>query len=123
MVKPSKVKNKRRWRRRNHVRAGLPADSQRPRLSVHRSNKHIYCQIIDDEVGKTLASASTKDKSIRDQLSYGGNCDAAQIVGKAIAERASSAGISQVKFDRGHYKYHGRVAKFADAAREGGLEF
>lgn len=123
MVKPSRVKNKRRWRRRNHVRSKLSSETQRPRLSVHKSNKHIYCQIIDDESGKTLASASTKDKTIRDQVSYGGNCEAAQVVGKAIAERASTAGITKVKFDRGHFKYHGRVATFADAAREGGLEF
>lgn len=123
MVKPSKTKNKRRWRRRNHVRSKLYNEAGRPRLSVHRSNKHIYCQIIDDEAGKTLASASTKDKSIRDSVSYGGNCNAAQVVGRAIAERATSAGIKQVKFDRGHFKYHGRVAEFADAAREGGLEF
>lgn len=123
MAKPTKVKNKRRWRRRNHVRSRLTPDSERPRLSVFRSNKHLYCQIIDDEAGKTLAAASTTDKSIRDQISYGGNCDAAEAVGKAIAERAVAAGIKQVKFDRGHYKYHGRVAKFADAARDGGLEF
>lgn len=123
MVKPTKEKNKRRWRRRNHVRSKLNPESDRPRLSIHRSHKHIYCQIIDDDAGKTLASASTKDKSIRDQISYGGNCDAAQVVGKAIAERATAAGIKKVKFDRGHFKYHGRVATFADAAREGGLEF
>ncbi|MEC9091414.1 MAG: 50S ribosomal protein L18 [Planctomycetota bacterium] len=123
MVKPSRVKNKKRSRRRNHVRSKLPVDLQRPRLSVYRSNKHIYCQIIDDEAGKTLVSASTKDKAIRDQVSYGGNCDAAQFVGKVIAERATSAGIKKVKFDRGHFKYHGRVAQFADAAREGGLDF
>lgn len=123
MVKPSKEKNKQRWRRRNHVRSRLNPSQDRPRLSVHRSNKHIYCQVIDDESGKTLASASTKDKSLREQISYGGNCDAAQIVGKAIAERASAVGVKKVKFDRGHFKYHGRVATFADAAREGGLEF
>mgnify|MGYP000887903056 CR=1 FL=1 len=121
MVKPSKVKNQKPWRRRNHVRAALTPDSERPRLSVHRTNKHIYCQIIDDEAGKTLASASTKDKSV--SVEYGGNCEAAKAVGKAIAERASTAGIKKVKFDRGHFKYHGRIADFADAAREGGLEF
>lgn len=123
MAKPSKVKNQRRWRRRNHVRAGLTPDAERPRLSVYRSNKHIYCQVIDDEAGKTLAAASTKDKSLRDQISYGGNCTAAQIVGQAIAERAVAAGVKKVKFDRGHFKYHGRIATMADAAREAGLEF
>ena len=96
-------------------------DAERPRLSIFRSNKNIYCQIIDDGAGKTLASASTREKAI--QVEYGGNCDAAKAVGKAIAERASSAGIKKVKFDRGPYKYHGRIAGFADAAREGGLEF
>ncbi|MDB4671458.1 50S ribosomal protein L18 [Pirellulaceae bacterium] len=121
MVKPIKTKNKQRWRRTNHVRSKMSYDAERPRLSIFRSNKNIYCQIIDDGAGKTLASASTREKAI--QVEYGGNCDAAKAVGKAIAERASSAGIKKVKFDRGPYKYHGRIAGFADAAREGGLEF
>jgi large subunit ribosomal protein L18 len=92
-------------------------------LSVFRSHKHIYAQVIDDETGRTLASASSQDKDIRGQASYGGNKNAAAVVGKAVAAKAIAAGISQVAFDRGPYKYHGRVAALADAAREGGLSF
>jgi len=89
---------------------------------VQRSLKHIGCQIIDDLAGTTLVSASTRDRELRDQVSYGGNKDAAEIVGKAIAEKAAEAGIKEVRFDRGHSKYHGRVAALADAAREAGLK-
>ena len=92
-------------------------------MTVHRSNQHIYCQLVDDINGNTLASASTRDKAIRDSLKYGGNADAAVAVGKAIAERALQAGVKAVTFDRGSYKYHGRVAALAEAAREGGLQF
>ncbi len=95
----------------------------KPRLSVFRSNKHLYCQLIDDENGLTLASASTRDKDLAGQVDYGGNCDAAKLVGQAIAEKAKSAGIEKVCFDRGNYKFHGRVAELANAAREGGLQF
>lgn len=122
-MKKSKVKNIRQWRRRNHNRKKVRSVPGRPRLSIFRSNKHLSCQIIDDFEGKTLASASTKDKSLAGEIKYGGNCDAAKIVGKAIAERAKSAGVTKVAFDRGHFKYHGRVASLADAAREEGLEF
>ena len=115
--------NKTRWRRRNRVRKKFRGSAEVPRLSVRRSNKHVYCQLIDDEGGKTLASASTCDKSLREQISYGGNCDAAKVVGSAIAERAISAGIKRVQFDRGAYRFHGRVAELAAAAREAGLEF
>ena len=121
MVKPARVKNKKRSRRRNHVRSKLPADLQRPRLSVHRSNKHIYCQVIDDSIGKTLVSASSRDRGLRSSSKYGGNKDAAAVIGKAIAERAIESGIKQVRFDRASNKYHGRVAELADAAREAGL--
>ncbi len=121
-MKYAKLKNVQRWRRKNRVRKKLRGDSEHPRLSVHRSNKHIYCQVIDDESGKTLASASTRDKELRGQISNGGNCDAAKVVGQAIAERAKAAGVKRVKLDRGRFKYHGRVAELADAAREGGLE-
>jgi large subunit ribosomal protein L18 len=79
------------------------------------------CQVIDDSTGRTLASASTRDSSLRDQIAYGGNKTAATIIGKAIAERALAAGVKAVAFDRGHYKYHGRIAALADAAREAGL--
>ena len=91
-------------------------------MSVFRSLKHIYVQIIDDESGKTLVSASTNDQQLRSEIGYGGNCDAAQVVGKAIAERALAAGLKQVAFDRAAYKYHGRVAALADAARDAGLD-
>lgn len=112
-----------RKRRGFRVRKATRGKTERPRLSVFRSHKHIYAQIIDDESGRTLASASTRDKQLRAQVSYGGNKDAAAAVGKAVAERAVAAGISAVAFDRGPYKYHGRVAALADAAREGGLSF
>ncbi|MEZ6095491.1 MAG: 50S ribosomal protein L18 [Pirellulaceae bacterium] len=112
-------RSRRRYRVRNHLR-GV---SERPRLSVYRTSSHFYCQIIDDLAGKTLASASTRDKDLRDKVKNGGNCDAAKLIGQAIAEKAKSAGITEVKFDRGRFKYHGRVAAMADAAREAGLEF
>ena len=91
-------------------------------MCVFRSAKHMYVQIIDDEGGKTLASASTLDKELKNGLSSGGNCSAASLVGKAIAGRALEAGIKQVAFDRREYKYHGRVAALADAARDAGLD-
>ncbi len=118
-----KENNRRRQRRRYHVRARVRGDGQCPRLCVHRSLKHISCQLIDDETGRTLISASTRDKDLRGDLSYGGNCDAAVTVGKAVAERALAAGIKQARFDRGSSKYHGRVASLAAAAREAGLTF
>ncbi len=95
--------------------------SVRPRLSVHRSNKQIYCQIIDDVKGVTLAAASSMDKDAG--VKNGGNIDAAEKVGKLIAERAKKAGVSTVQFDRGAFLYHGRVKALADGARAGGLEF
>lgn len=118
-----KLLQKQRLRRRRHTRKGVQGSSDRPRLSVFRSGKHIYCQVIDDLVGKTLASASTRDSSLAGSIGYGGNCAAATIIGKTIAERALAAGIKAVAFDRGHYKYHGRVAALANAAREAGLSF
>lgn len=108
---------RRGFRVRNVVRA-----TGRLRLTVFRSNKHIYAQIIDDEAGRTLVAASTAEKELNGN-SNGGNTDAAARIGKAIAERAVAAGISQVAFDRGTYRYHGRVQAVADAAREGGLDF
>ncbi|MEM9468756.1 MAG: 50S ribosomal protein L18 [Pseudomonadota bacterium] len=93
----------------------------RPRLSVHRTNKEIYAQVIDDEKGVTLASASTMDKDLA--LKNGGNVEAASKVGKLVAERAKAAGVSKVQFDRGAFVYHGRVKAVAEGAREGGLEF
>ncbi len=113
--------NKQRTRRRQHVRNKLRGTTDRPRLHVFRSHKHISCQVIDDFTGKTLAAASTRDKDLAGDVKYGGNKDAAAVIGKTIAERAQAAGVTQVRLDRGHYKYHGRVAALADAAREGGL--
>jgi large subunit ribosomal protein L18 len=96
---------------------------ERPRLSVYRSSKHIYAQVINDFDGKTLAAASSTLDDVRGSLKNGGNIAAAKQVGKAIAERAKAAGVSAVAFDRGGRKYHGRVKALADAAREGGLKF
>ena len=122
-MKYTKSLNLQRWRRKNRIRKRVRGDAECPRLSVFRSNKHLYCQLIDDETGLTLASASTRDKDLASQIKYGGNCEAAKIIGSAIAEKAKSAGISTVRFDRGSYKFHGRVAELANAAREGGLKF
>ena len=110
-------------RRKARVRRAIVASSGRPRLSVFRSSKQIYAQIIDDEQGKTLAAASTIEKTLREQLKTGATVEAARIVGKEIAERAKKAGVAKVVFDRGAYMYHGRVKALAEAAREGGLEF
>ena len=122
-MKQQKVVNQRRERRRHHVRKKVRGTPDRPRLSVHRSLQHIACQLIDDVAGKTLVAASSRDPSVREQLKYGGNKPAAVTVGRALAERALAAGIKSVRFDRGHSRYHGRVAALADAAREAGLVF
>jgi large subunit ribosomal protein L18 len=122
-VDHEKFKLKVRTRRKRRVRKPLRGTSSRPRLSVFRSNKQIYCQAIDDEAGKTLAAASTRDKMLRGDANYGGNVESAANVGKLLAERLLSAGIGEVCFDRGPYKYHGRVAALADAARKAGLKF
>ena len=121
-VRHEKALQVQRKRRRYRVRNRVRRDSTRPRLSVFRSVQNIYCQVIDDETGTTLAAASTVDKDIKSEIKYGGNKTAAQAVGKAIAERAKAAGVTAVAFDRGNYKYHGRVAALADAAREAGLQ-
>ena len=112
-----------RQRRSFRVRKRIRGTAERPRLSVHRSHRNLACQIIDDMAGKTLVAVGTKDTDIRGNLKYGGNKAAAQTIGKLLAEKAIAAGIKEVAFDRGHYKYHGRVAAVADAAREAGLEF
>ncbi len=111
---------RRRFRVRNQVRRSA---NGRPRLSVFRSNKHIYAQVIDDTEGRTLVSASTMEKSLSGAGSYAGNKEFAARIGKLIAERALEQGIKEVVFDRGPYQYHGRVAALADAAREAGLQF
>jgi large subunit ribosomal protein L18 len=112
-----------RKRRGSRVRNRLKRVATHPRLNVFRSHKHFYAQIIDDQAGRTLAAANTVEGELKKQLKYGGNKAAAAIVGKAIAQRALEAGIKQVAFDRREYKYHGRVAALADAAREAGLVF
>ena len=104
--------------RRNLRRVG----NNRPRLSVFRSLHHIYCQVIDDATGTTLAAASTNERDVRGSVS-GSKIDRARVIGKTIAERAKEKGISAVVFDRGGYMYHGRIKALADAAREAGLEF
>ncbi|MBA2378271.1 MAG: 50S ribosomal protein L18 [Blastocatellia bacterium] len=103
----------------SRIRKKVRGSSERPRLAVYRSLNHIYAQVIDDDSGKTLATASTTEKDLRGET--GGNVDAAVRVGQAIAERATAAGVSQVVFDRGGYVYHGRVKALLDASREGGL--
>ncbi len=111
-------------RRRERLRFQLRRKSTgRPRLSVFRSGKHIYAQVIDDAQGRTVAAASTLDRALREQLKTGADKDAATAVGKLVAERALAAGVSAVVFDRGSYLYHGRVKALAEAAREGGLSF
>jgi large subunit ribosomal protein L18 len=111
-------------RRANRVRRQIKSVANgRPRLSVHRSSKNIYAQIIDDVAGKTLASASTLEKDVRGSLKTGADTAAAAVVGKLVAERASKAGVNQVVFDRGAFIYHGRIKALAEAAREGGLTF
>ncbi len=114
-------------RRRQRVRTSIRGrGSDRPRLSVHRSGRHIYAQIIKDDEGRTVAAASTLDKDVRDAKGpkrAGATADSAQDVGRRLAERAKAAGITRVVFDRGGFLFHGRVKALADAAREGGLEF
>jgi large subunit ribosomal protein L18 len=111
-------------RRKGRVRGALRrAAGERKRLSVFRSSKHIYAQVIDDEDGVTVASASTAEKSSREGLKTGASVDAAKAVGKLIAQRAQEKGVKDVIFDRGSYLYHGRIKALADAAREGGLNF
>ena len=109
-------------RRRRRVRTALRSrGASKPRLSVHRSGRHIYAQVIDDVAGKTLAAASTLDKDLKGKT--GATRDGAAAVGKSLAERAKKAGVSRVVFDRGGFLFHGRVKALAEAAREGGLEF
>lgn len=125
MARTLTSQERRTFRTRNKLKAVNTAKDglrgSRPRLSVHRTNKGIYAQVIDDLKGVTLAAASSLDKELG--LKHGGNIDAAQKVGKLIAERAKKAGISKVQFDRGSYLYHGRVKAVAEGAREGGLDF
>ena len=118
-----KAKHTRQLRRRNHVRSRITGTVERPRLTVFRSSKHIYAQLIDDLTGVTLAAVSTTAEEVRGGVPYGGNIKAAAVVGKRLAEAAKAKGINNAAFDRGHYRYHGRIKALADAAREGGLKF
>ena len=113
-------KTEQRARRHRRVRKKVTGTAERPRLAVFRSNKHISAQVIDDSTGRTLASASSLEADLR---SSGGNVDGAKKVGELLAARAQEAGVSKVVFDRGGFRYHGRVASLADAARTAGLEF
>lgn len=111
-----------RLRRARHIRRKI-SGLQAVRLCVHRTPRHIYAQIIDNTGSKVLASASTVEADVRGQIKHGGNVEAAKLIGKRIADKAKTAGITRVAFDRSGFKYHGRVKALADAARENGLEF
>ncbi len=120
MAKDVSIEQRRKARVRKAIRERAYG---RPRLSVFRSSKQIYAQIIDDEKGQTLVAASSIEKANREALKTGANIEAAKTVGKLLAERATAKGVTQVVFDRGAYMYHGRVKALADGAREGGLQF
>ena len=120
MAIKSRIARKRRHRR---IRARISGTAVRPRLNVFRSLDHIYAQVIDDEAGQTIVSASTIDEQLRGDLAGKSKKEQASLVGKAVAERAKDAGVSEVVFDRGGYLFHGRVKALADGAREGGLKF
>ncbi|MDO1499815.1 50S ribosomal protein L18 [Winogradskyella maritima] len=115
------TKNERRQRIKNRIRKTVSGTDARPRLSVFRSNKEIYAQVVDDVTGKTIAAASSRDKGIAD--AKGNKSEIAAMVGKAVAEKATKAGVETISFDRGGYLYHGRVKSLAEGAREGGLKF
>ncbi len=117
----NKLKAKRQWRRRKGARKTMIGTAEKPRLAVYRSLNHVYAQVIDDLEGKTLASASTRDKGMG--LDKTGDVNAAKAVGAKVAEKAAAAGVKKVVFDRGGFQYHGRIKALADGAREGGLQF
>jgi len=123
MADKNKAKAVRMHRRKIGIRKGLYGTPERPRLTVFRSSKHIYAQVIDDHAGKTLASVSSLNDEVRGELKHGANIAAAKRVGKAIAEKAKAVGVLKVAFDRSGNRYHGRIKALADAAREGGLQF
>jgi len=116
-----RLKLRRQLRRRHHVRRSIHGTAERPRLTVFRSSKHIYAQLIDDISGVTLAAASSLAPDVHKDLPYGGNIKAAQAVGKQLAEVAKTKGIAKAAFDRGHYRFHGRVKALAEAATKAGL--
>jgi large subunit ribosomal protein L18 len=113
----------RRERRAGHVRSTVFGTAERPRLSVYRSHRHFHAQLIDDDAGRTVASASSIQKDLRTSLKHGGDRKAAEAVGKKLAEAAKAAGVGAVVFDRSFFKFHGRVRAFAEAASKGGLSF
>lgn len=119
------VRTKEQIRQRLHdrIRKKIRGSEDRPRLAVHRSGAHIYAQVIDDDAGKTLVAASSRDKDVRGKLKSGGNVAAAKEVGGLVASRAKQKGIEKVVFDRGGFQYHGRIKALAEAAREAGLKF
>ncbi|HUS58044.1 MAG TPA: 50S ribosomal protein L18 [Planctomycetota bacterium] len=117
-----KAKSLRRWKRHRRVRKSISGTAQRPRLSIYRSLRHIYCQVVDDDGGRTLLSVSTQSSGVKESVGYGGNQNAAKAVGKVLAEIALGQGIKQMVLDRGGCKYHGRLAALADSAREAGLK-
>lgn len=118
-----KVRKPQVQKRHQSIRVKLSGTPECPRLAVYRSTKHIYAQVIDDVNKVTLASASSVDKDLRENLAHGGNIDAAKVIGEAVAKKALKAGVECVVFDRGGFLYHGRVQALADAAREAGLNF
>lgn len=122
-MRSDEIKIQRRSRRKQGIRKRVHGTGEKPRLSVFRSLKHIYAQIIDDDLGVTLCEASTRSKDLRDGMRVGGNTEAAKVVGAALAERAKAKNIEHVCFDRNGYRFHGRVKGLADALREGGLKF
>jgi large subunit ribosomal protein L18 len=122
-MKPIRLKNKQAKRRRMSNRSALTTSPERPRLSVHRTSKHIYAQVIDDHNGRTLAACGSTSKAFAVDIEGKDKSERAALVGQEIAKRAVEAGVSKVVFDRGSFKYHGRVKALADAAREGGLSF
>ncbi len=119
----TKLRQVNRKKRHRRVRTKVQGTAERPRLNVFRSSKHIYGQVIDDQVGETLVAASSIDSELRSELKHGGNREAARKVGELLAKRAVDKGIKSVVFDRGGYLYHGRVKELADGAREAGLKF
>ena len=118
----SEIKNQRRLRRKKRVRKRIRGTAERPRLTVFRSLKNVYAQLIDDDAGRTLVEASTRSNELQGSLGYGGNVSAATRVGKLLAERAVGQGIKRATFDRNGYRFHGRVKALTEAAREAGLK-
>jgi large subunit ribosomal protein L18 len=121
-MKPNELKILRRTRRKRVIRKRVYGTAERPRLTVFRSLKNIYAQIIDDDAGVTICAASTRDRDLRDDVKDGGNVAAAKLVGTALAERARGKNVEAVCFDRNGFRYHGRLKALADAAREAGLK-